>query len=680
MKYTNKSLLALCLGLLSSSALFADAAKSASLYETIAEYHLPIMAKTAELEKAEAAKLSAVNQEAAKKKKPVTVVSLGKAEKVKMLYDVFAMHEDVMPAAPINLHPQAIKDMEFYAQEGELLNKLAPTLTDSGKICFQRMVFQATTDIGVIKNRQAFIQSLLKDPALMRSLQDTLREINTAETEMIWFWKDVEKEVTEYLAKVLWKKGGLKDLNENSAIMTVTAGMNMTDVALLWMSFPAFSVLGAKLIQKIFISDLKRGKLADEIYTNYKYWALPGFATADSYGITKAEWDGGPASGKALLYGLNVLQSAWFYWQIYKAVVACMEHHKIMSLIEQKMTYVQSIISNVQKMNVLIAQTSVGAGFAQELRPMQLSSQHLGQKTEKFLAAAKALDPEAKAFFTKGNAMTAYALMDHAKGDLIGQLKIAGTIDALVAVAQVVKDHAGKTGQYCFVDHVQQATPYIALEGYWHPALDPDEVITNDIIIGGSNPANVMITGPNAGGKSTSLKAITLAVLLGQSFGVAPARSATLTPFSMVNTYLNIADTTGKESLFQAEMRRTGQLLHDIRALKPKQLSFVILDEIFTGTNPREGMAGAYGVAKKLTSYPNSMAIIATHFKEITALEQETGKYTNYKVAIDRVDGRIVYQYKLLPGVTDQAIALDLLAQEGFDADILASAQSLMQR
>ena len=105
------------------------------------------------------------------------------------------------------------------------------------------------------------------------------------------------------------------------------------------------------------------------------------------------------------------------------------------------------------------------------------------------------------------------------------------------------------------------------------------------------------------------------------------------------------------------------------------------MDEIFTGTNPKEGEAAAYGVAKHISSFGNNMTIVATHFKELTNLEITTGGlFKNYKVSVIKKDGGFIYPYKLEQGISDQPIALQLLANEGFASEILDEANAIMAK
>ena len=189
-----------------------------------------------------------------------------------------------------------------------------------------------------------------------------------------------------------------------------------------------------------------------------------------------------------------------------------------------------------------------------------------------------------------------------------------------------------------------------------------------------------MITGPNAGGKSTILKSLTISVLLAQTFGLVPAEQLSLTPFSSIATYLNITDDIGSgNSLYKAEVIRVVELMKRIKNLKPGQFSFALFDEVFNGTSPHEGSAAAYSVIDHLAQYENSINLVATHFSLLTKLSEKNNRVTNYKVTVTvHDDGRIEYPFKLYSGVSNQHVAIDILRNEGVSNTILEQAQSLL--
>jgi DNA mismatch repair protein MutS len=223
----------------------------------------------------------------------------------------------------------------------------------------------------------------------------------------------------------------------------------------------------------------------------------------------------------------------------------------------------------------------------------------------------------------------------------------------------------------------------LELTDVWHPLIDQNVVISNNVVLGGSHPTkDMLITGPNAGGKSTALKSIALGAILAQSFGIVPAKKAVLTPFCAINTYLNIPDSVGQESLFQAEMRRAHELFSSLENLDGNRFALSIMDEIFTGTNPEEGEAGARGVAYNLALLNNSINIVTTHYKGLTTLEDDTnGVIKNFKVSvIEDTEGNITPTYKLERGISHQRVALKLLKKSGFNKNIINTAYAAFNK
>ena len=109
------------------------------------------------------------------------------------------------------------------------------------------------------------------------------------------------------------------------------------------------------------------------------------------------------------------------------------------------------------------------------------------------------------------------------------------------------------------------------------------------------------------GGKSTFIKSLMLSILFSQTLTISFCKTQSFTPFSYIQTYLNIPDCKGKESLFEAEMNRAYKYISYLKTLEQDSelFSFIIMDEIFSSTNPREGLSGAYAIADKLGNYKN---------------------------------------------------------------------------
>jgi DNA mismatch repair ATPase MutS len=101
------------------------------------------------------------------------------------------------------------------------------------------------------------------------------------------------------------------------------------------------------------------------------------------------------------------------------------------------------------------------------------------------------------------------------------------------------------------------------------------------------------------------------------------------------------------------------------------------MDEIFSSTNVVEGIAGAYAVAKKLSNYDNCRVLISTHFTYLCKLAKDTGKYRNCMMQVDVTGDTIGYPYRMVPGISKQYIALEILKLNGFSDDILDDAMQV---
>jgi len=140
--------------------------------------------------------------------------------------------------------------------------------------------------------------------------------------------------------------------------------------------------------------------------------------------------------------------------------------------------------------------------------------------------------------------------------------------------------------------------------------------------------SNMIITGPNASGKTTLLKTAFINILLSQQIGFGCFEKCKLKPFEGLHCYLNIPDTSGRDSLFQAEARRCKEILditHD------RKRHFCILDELYSGTNPEEAVASTCAFMKYLSiKYPRVCCLLTTHYTSVCYKLSTINNIKNY--------------------------------------------------
>jgi DNA mismatch repair ATPase MutS len=238
-------------------------------------------------------------------------------------------------------------------------------------------------------------------------------------------------------------------------------------------------------------------------------------------------------------------------------------------------------------------------------------------------------------------------------------------MDAYNAIATKIIESHNEKNKLCFVTFLENEKPTIAAQSFWN-VLVPNAV-SNSI----SENRQVILTGPNAGGKTTTIRALLQNIVLGQSFGVAAAEHFEFTTFDVIHSYLNISDDLlNGLSLFASEIKRAQDVLKKIKALEPHKKFFFALDELFTGTVAEDGETCAYNFIEKIAAFNNIQFIYATHFAKLKELGNNTDTCVNYKVdaPTKNSDGKLVYPYTLSQGASDARVALDLAKE----ADLFA--------
>ena len=202
-----------------------------------------------------------------------------------------------------------------------------------------------------------------------------------------------------------------------------------------------------------------------------------------------------------------------------------------------------------------------------------------------------------------------------------------------------------------------------------HAVLDEKVANTMDL------SANIIITGPNASGKTTQLKTTAINIILTQQFGVGFYTSCQLVPYTHIHSYLNIPDTSGRDSLFQAEARRCKEIL-DVVATSDTDSTrhFCVFDELFSGTNAEEATSASFGFLKYLQGFANVDFILTTHFVKLCQKVEKDGalRIVNYMMDAELCDKEIVFTYDMIPGISKIKAAKLILIQMGFPDEIIS--------
>lgn len=206
-------------------------------------------------------------------------------------------------------------------------------------------------------------------------------------------------------------------------------------------------------------------------------------------------------------------------------------------------------------------------------------------------------------------------------------------------------------------------------EDLYHPMLD--HPVANSIDM--RRP--VLLTGSNASGKSTFLKAAALGALLAQTTGTVPARSYRAMKYRIFTSMALRDDLSGGESYFIVEIRSLKRIL-DAAADDSGLPVLCCVDEVLRGTNTIERISASTEILQTLAAC-NIAVFAATHDLELTELLNS--QYDNYHFTEDLSKGDVRFSYRLLPGSADSRNAIRLLRQMGYDPQIAERAEARAQ-
>ena len=200
---------------------------------------------------------------------------------------------------------------------------------------------------------------------------------------------------------------------------------------------------------------------------------------------------------------------------------------------------------------------------------------------------------------------------------------------------------------------------------------------------------HLILTGPNASGKTTLLKSTIFNVILSQQLGFGFYKSAVINPYDTINCYINIPDTSARDSLFQSEARRCKTILTKIdeydRSVitKPpsKRRHLCVFDELFSGTNPYEAISSAYSFLFYLNKNDNVNFVLTTHFINLCAMFTNTPYVHNFHMDTSYNNtGDIEYTYKIEAGISNIKGGVKILEKLEFPKEIIKMTNDVLKQ
>jgi len=181
---------------------------------------------------------------------------------------------------------------------------------------------------------------------------------------------------------------------------------------------------------------------------------------------------------------------------------------------------------------------------------------------------------------------------------------------------------------------------------------------------------NIIITGPNASGKTTLLKSTLFNIILSQQIGCGFFNSASVKIYDYIHCYINIPDTGGRDSLYQAEARQCKNILETIENNSTKN-HFCVFDELYSGTNPDEAVDSAYGYLNYLNKFNNIDYVLTTHYTKLC--KKLNKQNNNFYMKVNNNATDFEYTYKIKKGISKVKGAMKVLKDLNYPENIITT-------
>lgn len=251
--------------------------------------------------------------------------------------------------------------------------------------------------------------------------------------------------------------------------------------------------------------------------------------------------------------------------------------------------------------------------------------------------------------------------------------KMIANIDTLNTFAKIARDNS-------YVRPEIRTDNLIKITDGRHPVIEnnlkENEFIPNDTDIGEDDNLIQIITGPNMAGKSTYMRQMAIIIILAQMGSFVPATSAQISICDQVFTRIGASDNISKgESTFMLEMNEVSSILKN-----STENSFVILDEVGRGTSSDDGLSIAMAIVEYLSKKKKVKTVFATHFHELTIMENELDNVKNLKIEILEENNNLVFLRKIKKGKSDRSYGIEVAKLSGLPDEVIENAKLIMDK
>lgn len=499
-----------------------------------------------------------------------------------------------------------------------------------------------TTDVNYLKDNQQLLKEYGKLNKKYTDYSDKYKNI-------LDIWNEIQYETgfKEKYYYIDWP--ALEFLNKSEHFLQVMSVYNMAS--------PIISLLVPIIILIIPFIIIKMKGL--NLNINEYVQILKIIASQHAIGKLFTEYSSVTSQEKVYL-----LFSAMFYvFNIYQNILVCIRFNnnmrKIHNDLKEIRVYLSSTIENMNNFLKYSKHLSSFREFNENLETKKDILIHLKNKLESISEYGLSI----RKIGEIGSVLKYfYELYEDKvyKDSLMYSLGFNGYIDCIEGLHLNIEER-----KISFAQFTSKKNKNVFHKGYY-AVLKNTEHIKNTVKLN----KNMIVTGPNASGKTTILKSTLINVIFSQQFGCGFYNSAKLCPYDYIHCYLNIPDTSGRDSLFQAEARRCKEII-DIIDFNKNQNHFCVFDELYSGTNPDEAITSATAFMEYITKNKNVNCLLTTHFIRVCKKLDKYKNIKNYHMVTSKKENKIVYHYILKEGISDVKGGINVLCDMNYPKEII---------
>jgi hypothetical protein len=524
-----------------------------------------------------------------------------------------------------------------------------PTNTLGSKVLEEVPKFY-TTDTEYLKETQTLVKNFKQ--ADYKSISETKNFRDSELEDVVKAWEEIKGE-TAFQSKYLYVDWAFGEfINNNPKFLQLMSIYNIAS-PILSLCLPIFV-----LIVPFFIIKIKGIEL------NIKEYIEVLKTLASKHAIVKVFTNFNDVDSGQKIYLL--VSAAFYLFSIYQNILVCVRFYTNMKKIHEYLHKFRSYLDyTIHSMNYHLS-------LSKELTKYSKFNDDLKNKIEiltKFKGEIDCITPftvSIAKFSQIGHIMWSFYQLYNSP-EYHDTILYSFGFNGYMNLLQGVKENVD-TNKMNSVTLIKGQTKPVLKKMYYPKFIDEVKIVKNDCDLS----KNIVITGPNASGKTTTLKTVLINIVLSQHIGFGCYDKCKLEPFENIHCYLNIPDTSGRDSLFQAEARRCKEIIDCIEEKeKDNEKHFAIFDELYSGTNPEEAVISAEAFLNFIVKSDNVTCMLTTHYVKLCKKLAKNKKIENFNMKTVKKNDNFSYTYELEKGISKVKGGLKVLSDMAYPKEIL---------